>query len=379
MLDEILRKIVQEISITSAMLDKAVDSYETVGKWIGEGIQYNVLIHPQGSMNLGTTNKPISDEDDYDIDLVCMLKDGSSLSAEQIKNIVGDRLKENEIYRKKIEEAGEGKRCWKMQYYEFHMDVLPCVPNGIYIEPYSTDIRLTHKNDQYLYEDRYSNPVGYRRWFEQRMTNILQEEKRAFAAKNQLEINDVPTYRVKTPLQMVIQLLKRHRDICFQMDPDNAPISIIITTLAAHAYSGEPSVYEAMCNILEHMEDYIIIKDGDTWVENPVMDEENFADKWKIYPQRKTAFISWIQRAKRELIKEPLKALGIDQIKQQYSCAFGEAPVTRAIKAYGHDMENKRNGGKLYSAGLLGGLTGTAVTGAKEVKGHTFFGEEIIH
>lgn len=379
MLDEILRKIVQEISITSAMIDKAVDSYEAVGKWIGEGVPYDVLIHPQGSMNLGTTNKPISDEDDYDIDLVCMLKDGSALTAEQIKTVVGDRLKENETYRKKIEEEGEGKRCWKMQYYEFHMDVLPCVPKKIYIDPYYTDIRLTHKRGEHRYEDRYSNPVGYRLWFEQRMMDILHDEKRAFAAKNQVEINDVPTYRVKTPLQMIIQLLKRHRDMCFQSDPDNAPISIIITTLASHAYKGETSVYEAMCNILGHMEDYITFKNGEVWVENPVMEQENFADKWKIYPQRETAFKAWIQRAKKELIEDPLKAMGIDQIKQQYSSVLGEAPVTRAIKAYGHDMKNRNNGEKLYSTGLLGGVTSTAVAGAKEVKEHTFFGEESIH
>ena len=146
MLDEILRRIVREISITKAMIDKAVESYEAVGRWIGEGLLYDVHINPQGSMSLGTTNKPVSDKDDYDIDLVCLLKDGKDLPTERIKNIVGDRLKEHEVYRKKIAEESEGKRCWKMQYYEFHMDILPCVPKGFYLEPNFTDIRLTHKN-----------------------------------------------------------------------------------------------------------------------------------------------------------------------------------------------------------------------------------------
>ena len=270
-LNDILKHIVQEISITQTMATKAVDSYEAVGKWIGDGIQYDVHINPQGSMSLGTTNKPVSDKDDYDIDLVCLLEDGSSLTARQIKSVVGNRLKENERYRKKILEEGEGKRCWKMQYDEFHMDILPCVPKGYYLEPVYTDIRLTHKNANQEYEDRFSNPVGYRKWFEERMGNILQEEKRNYALQNKVEIEDVPNYRVKTPLQMVIQLLKRHRDICFEKDPDNSPISIIITTLAAEAYRGEANVYEAMCNILAHMADYITVKNGAYWVENPVM------------------------------------------------------------------------------------------------------------
>ena len=73
-LNRILEKIVQEISITKTMVDKAVDSYNAVGNWLGDGLVYDVVIAPQGSMNLGTTNKPITDKDDYDIDLVCLLE-----------------------------------------------------------------------------------------------------------------------------------------------------------------------------------------------------------------------------------------------------------------------------------------------------------------
>ena len=84
MLDDILRRIVREISITPAMTEKAVESYKVVGKWIGEGLPYDVHINPQGSMSLGTTNRPVSDQDDYDIDLVCLLMDGTNLDAEHI-------------------------------------------------------------------------------------------------------------------------------------------------------------------------------------------------------------------------------------------------------------------------------------------------------
>ena len=370
MLDDILKRIAQEISITPSMLEKAIESYEAVGKWIGEGLPYEVHINPQGSMSLGTTNKPISDKDDYDIDLVCLLKNGTHLKAEQIKNIVGNRLKENDTYRKKIAEEGEGKRCWKMQYYEFHMDILPCVPKGFYLEPRFTDIRITHKNATHDYQDKYSNPIGYRKWFEGRMKDILESEKRDYAIRNQLEIENVPNYRVKTPLQMVVQLLKRHRDICFEKDTDNAPISIIITTLAALAYDGETNLYEAMCNILDRMTNYIKVKNGEYWIENPVMAEENFADKWIQYPQRKTAFYNWVARARTELIDDPLQSLGLDQLSKQYASVLGEGPVVRAIKSLGYDANNS----KLYSAGITGGLTSTAVTDAKPVKGHTFFG-----
>lgn len=375
-LDNILRKISSEISITDSMTDKAVSSYESVGKWLGDGITYDVHVMPQGSMSLGTVVKPVSDRDDYDIDLVCLLEDGYYLSAAKIKKTVGDRLKEHSIYRQKIESEGEGRRCWKLRYDEFHMDILPCVPKTAYIDPFVTDIRLTHKNDNDIYEDRYSNPAGYHRWFEGRMEDILIREKQNYAVRNKLELENVPTYRVKTPLQIVIQLLKRHRDICFESNPDIAPISIIITTLAAHAYNGETSVYEALCNILQRMKNYIEIRNGAYYIANPVIDEENFADKWAEYPERRQAFFNWMSIAQKELVDDPVSAIGIDQVKRSYSKALGDAPVTRAIKALGYETQKDRLDNKLYSSGLTTGLTTSATKNTKQMKEHTFFGEE---
>ena len=375
-LDNILRKISNEISITESMMDKAVSSYKSVGKWLGDGLPYDVHVMPQGSMSLGTVIKPVSDKDDYDIDLVCLLENGSLLPAERIKKTVGDRLKEHAVYRQKIASEGEGRRCWKMQYDEFHMDILPCVPKKAYVDPTGTDIRLTHKNDEGIYEDRYSNPSGYHTWFEGRMRDALIREKQNYAVRNKLELENVPTYKVKTPLQIVVQLLKRHRDLCFERNPEIAPISIIITTLAAHAYNGETSVYEALCSILQKMKNYIEIRNGIYYIANPVMDEENFADKWGEYPERRQAFFNWISRARKELVDDPISAIGIDQVAKCYSKVLGNAPVTRAIRSLGYETQKYRFDNKLYSAGLAVGLTTDATKDTKQVKEHTFFGEE---
>ena len=114
-----LSQIADELNITDTMLDKAVSSYEAVGKWLSDGIPQDVKITPQGSMNLGTVIRPISDKDEYDVDLVCLLKNGSTLPLSYIKSVVGDRLKEHGTYQRMLEP--EGKRCWTMQYDEFHM------------------------------------------------------------------------------------------------------------------------------------------------------------------------------------------------------------------------------------------------------------------
>ena len=47
-LGQVLNHIADEINITEDMYDKAVTSYESVGKWLGEGLRYSVKIMPQG-------------------------------------------------------------------------------------------------------------------------------------------------------------------------------------------------------------------------------------------------------------------------------------------------------------------------------------------
>lgn len=369
-----LEKVANEISITDTMIDKAESSYMAVGKWVGEGINYDVKIIPQGSIGLGTTIKPISDKDDYDIDLVCILLNGQYLNAKDIKNIVGNRLKEHKIYSEKIMMEGEGKRCWKMQYDEFHMDILPSVPLKLYIEPNSTNLRITHKENG-IYTDRFSNPYGYRLWFQERMKDIINARKRAYALENHTSIEDVPIYRIKTPLQQAIQILKRHRDIYFNnKEKEFAPISIIITTLAARSYNGEVNLYNTIVNILSNMHYHIEQRRGLYWISNPVDPAENFADKWNSDPKRAEAFYKWLEIAKHDFISKAASCYGLDQLYKLFSNKLGDQPVNRAFKIIGNEMREKRENNKLYSAGLGGSLL-SKDSGNLLVKGHTFFGK----
>ena len=368
-----LSQIADELNITDTMLDKAVSSYTAVGTWLSDGIPYDVKIMPQGSMNLGTVVRPITEKDEYDVDLVCLLKNGSTLPLNRIKSLVGDRLKAHGTYRHMLEK--EGKRCWTMQYDEFHMDILPCVPQNIYYaEPYPTSIKLTHKNEWGNYEPRFSNPYAYHEWFEERMKDVIHVEKRNYAARNNVDIAKVPTYKIRTPLQKAIQLMKRHRDILFQNNDDDAPISIIITTLAALAYNGEVNVYEALCNIVDKMPQFIEVRGTEYWIANPVMREENFADKWNEVPNNRTAFFHWLQKVKADLITDPLSCFGQDSVANQYKRVLGKVPVERAVCAIGNDTRTARENGNLYMNGLTGGVTTTPTEKSKPIKEHTFFG-----
>jgi hypothetical protein len=84
----------------------------------------------------------------------------------------------------------------------------------------------------------------------------------------------------------------------FVDDCEDKPISIIITTLAAHAYDNEPTISGALQSILRSMDRYIEDRNGEAWVANPVRPTENFADKWAEEPQKRENFFQWLQRAR---------------------------------------------------------------------------------
>ena len=143
---------------------------------------------------------------------------------------------------------------------QFHADILPAIPDA---EPFKQFLESrgyspsnwsdsaiaitdnTHPNYAEINPDwPRSNPKGYAEWFRSRMQIQFDAARRSFAESKQLRVEEVPEYKVKTPLQRSIQILKRHRDLWFDenqsaYDENAKPISIIITTLAGHAYNNE--------------------------------------------------------------------------------------------------------------------------------------------
>jgi hypothetical protein len=141
----------------------------------------------------------------------------------------------------------------------FHLDVLPAIPDA---ERPDTSILLTDKG---LVRWQFSNPIGYAEWFYVRMGPQVLQMREALARAASASVEEIPEWRIRTPLQRAVQLLKRHRDLRFAADPDNRPASIIITTLAAHAYRQQTQTYEALLQIVRDMPRYIQNRDGKWW------------------------------------------------------------------------------------------------------------------
>lgn len=340
-LEMILQRLAESLDISDSQYESAVKHYEAVGKWLSDDgspiASHDPQIYSQGSFRLGTMIKPFNDTDQYDIDLVCELNAlrKENVTQKQLKDMVGDRLKENERYRKMLK---EGKRCWALQYADsarFHMDILPAIPddeiNGIARE---IGANLAEKailiTDRELYNWQRSNPIGYAEWFKERMKVQFERQRVLLAESLRASVEDVPDYKVKTPLQQSIQILKRHRDIMFVDDKDDKPISIIITTLAAQAYNNEADLFDALQNIINKMPNLIERDEqGNAIVANPVNPFENFADKWKKHPEKETKFRRWLQQVRTDL-DAVLNAGNLDNMIEGLKPRFGDRIINEA-------------------------------------------------
>ncbi len=370
--DMILRQIAKELDITEEKYTKAVDSYKAVGTYLSNHINSDVDIFSQGSFRLGTVIKPLSDEEDYDIDLVCKINKYYS-DPKLLKNEVGQALKDSDRYSKMLQE--EGKRCWTLKYSDeaqYHMDILPAI-NDI---TYNIDkkLKITNKDENTgIYKFTTTNPEAYFEWFNERQYEEKQRLLENYAYQTKQKIEDVPEYKVKTTLQVALQILKRYRDKKFENNPENKPISIILTTIMAKIYTGENSVYELITNFANDYHKYIKIKNGIEWVENPVNSDENFADKWQIYPERKRAFNLFLDELNKDITSNTFITSGnLLEESERYKKLFGSKIVEKAYASMGDKSRIMRESGNMYikNDGSL-----NFEQQGHQVKEHKFFGK----
>ena len=357
----LLEAIAEALDIPESHYEQAVKRYESIGAWLerDESIvaRYNPDIYPQGSFLIGTVTKPISGAEEYDLDLVSELNmQKNSISQADLKNLVGEEIKSYGYKHSMNSPVEEDRRCWTLHYVDgvqFNMDILPAVPDSekfkqhLESRGYSpsnwSDFAIaitdnTLPNYSLISPDwPNSNPKGYAAWFRHRMEIQFNAIRKSLAESIQQQVEDVPEYKVKTPLQRSIQILKRHRDIWFDKNQSvygkkAKPISIIITTLAAHAYDNEIDLQQALLKIVTEMPRHIeYYNNGAALIRNPVNPLENFAGKWQEHPIRKTCFMDWIKQAQLDLT-QALELSNIQSIGKSLKSCLGERVINKGLR-----------------------------------------------
>jgi len=373
----------QKIELTETQAALAADRYGTIGRWLGDGAHQllsDATIYAQGSARIRTTVRPVR-RLEYDIDLICELPHtGPELPVAHVHRLVGDRLREHETYREMLEPINRG---WRLNYAnEFHLDITPAVPdmtlgNGAVLVP-----------DRALLTWKESHPKGYAAWFDEIASiQVLraQQARRVIRADVEPLPEDVP---FRGPLRRIVQVMKRHRDQLYLTRPAddlcNAPISIVLTTLATQAfhrvarqfvYADEFDLVQA---VVRSMPAFISVgPDQKLWVPNPVNPLENFAEKWNAYPERAKSFFEWHAQFQRD-VDALAAASGLDEVKRLLGRMLGDEAADMVLKEYSDRLNaNRRISGLTVAKSTTGALgVMTAPTASAAIRANTFFGSE---
>jgi hypothetical protein len=391
---KMLEKITNYIDISKSQYKDAEEKYLAVGKYLSEG-EYCLIdkkiclangeIYAQGSMKLDTVVRPIGEEE-FDIDLVfytpniCI----SKMPPEKLKKLIGDRLKsETSRYKDKVYSTNRG---WCIKYKnQFHLDITPSLEK---MDEQDNDSELVA--DRNLSKYMSSNPKGYAEWFESIALKIpkIRSTQELFRSsifmdsivsmEESASITELPKHEPsKLLLKRFVQIFKRHRDEMYknetQLDKKNKPSSIIITTLTTHAYldciekNEYHNEYDLMLDVLRFMPDYIVVQDNIDWIENPTVNDENFAEKWQEKPLRKKKFLNWNSSCI-SFFERFHSEMGQDVLLDSLEEGFGKKPTELIREAYIQELNRSRKDGFIKASTVI--ATSTPI----KAKTNTFYG-----
>ena len=249
-LDQLLADVAIRIQLSRTDYKKAVDRYNTISDWIerdSSPLKDQVeLFYPQGSMAIGATIASKLATDEFDIDIAAEVnlpqntppRDVLDYLLEAIRGKPGSRY-----YRV----TDRRTRCITVHYSDkMHLDVTPMIrrPETLYRESWI----FHHQETQTGQGDRLvANPYGFAEWFK-RKTPFDDDFARAFgkrAEQYELQLLEKAADTAPVPPQeplsrksisvIVLQLLKRWRNVQYDSRSGRTPPSIVIAKLVADA------------------------------------------------------------------------------------------------------------------------------------------------
>jgi hypothetical protein len=368
-LDLAFERLCVQVQMTPAQFDDAQARYGAVAEWLGAPASviglFNPTIYPQGSLRIGTTVRPLLNVE-FDLDLVVELALPGRPDPVALYKLLWHRLGEHDDYKRMREPKN---RCSRLNYADrFHLDLLVAVPDP---ERGGTAILVPDREKKKL---KPSDPKGYAEWFEtESMMHIkVAMDTLGIELRATVEPLEQPeAVERKAALKRTVQLLKVARNVAFAKRPEIAPASVVITTLAAQMYRGEPLCADAMRSIVEQLS-VRLQSSAPQPVLNPVNPGENFSERWQNEPETYLAFRAWIDGLRRQLdALTEARGAGLARLLREI---FGDRAVAGVFSAEVSAVETARGQGNLRVAPATGALAWGAHATGIPVRRNTFFG-----
>lgn len=401
--DILLADVAIRVQLSRTDYGKAQDRYETINGWIereDSPLKDRVeLCYAQGSMAIGATIASRLRTDEFDIDVVAQLDLSPSVSPKDALDLLFKAIRGDKGSRYYLM-AERRTRCITVHYADdMHLDVTPAVRmNG------------TQERQSWIFHDRaeapqdrsyrlIANPYGFAEWFRQKTPNdhafadIFDERAREYerglrVLAEKAEIEPVPSQEPalrKSKAVIVLQLLKRWRNVQYDSRPGRQPPSILLAKLIADAANETTRLSEELLHQARHMLEVFhrCQRDGTlVHVVNPVCKDDILTDRWPGTLHDQKIFIDDLEALVRE-VERLVRGCDLGEMKEIMTRLFGEAPTGEAFRTFNEKVGGMvKDGQSRHSSGagglvLPGAASAVATPGfARETPRHTFYGAD---
>ena len=404
--DILLADVAIRIQLRPTHYNMAVERYQKICKLIERGnspLKDRVdLFYPQGSMAIGATIASKLKTDEFDIDIAAQLDLPECVSPNEPLDLLFEAIR-GEPGSRYYQMTKRRPRCITVSYSDkMHLDVTPLIRREDTPERESW---IFHHDPKAPSESgkAITNAYGFADWFkdntplDQDFANLFEkraseyEQMVALAAESEPVPPHEPPFR-KSKAVIVLQLLKRWRNVQYDERSVRRPPSILLSKLVADAANHTDQLSEELLLQARHM-----LSEFRNWhdagcliqVTNPVCKEDVLTDRWPGTLRDQTIFISDLENlvAKVERLVSGcnLGEMNLGEMKKIMVELFGEAPTTDAFRAFNEQMGDQvskgqsrhhpSTGGLILPAGIVGATNPTPL-GSRTTPRHTFRGTE---
>ena len=399
--DLFLADVAIRVQLSRTDYSKAVDRYETINAWMerdGSPLKDQVeLFYAQGSMAIGATIASRLRTDEFDIDVVAQLDLPLNVSPKEALDLLFEAVR-GEPGSRYFRMAERRTRCVTVNYADdMHLDVTPVVRMGGTPERQSL---IFHHKAEAPQEPSYpliANPYGFAEWFklntpnDQAFADIF--EKRAWEYEEALrelaekaESEPVPSQEPafrKSKAVIILQLLKRWRNVQYDARSGRKPPSIMLAKLIGEAANHTDRLSEELLHQARNMLEVFrrCQRLGSlVHIANPVSPEDVLTDRWPGTLRDQAIFIDDLENLVRQ-VERLIEGCDLGETQKIMTELFGEGPTAEAFRTFneqvGGMVQDGQSRHRIGAGGLvLPGAASVIATPSVATPKHTFFGAD---
>ncbi len=398
--DILLADVAIRIQLRPTHYNMAVERYQKICKLIERGnspLKDCVdLFYPQGSIAIGATIASKLKTDEFDIDIAAQLDLSDCVSPNEPLDLLFEAIR-GEPGSRYYEMTERKPRCITVNYKDkMHLDVTPLIRREDTPERESW---LFHHKPEAPSESgkAITNSYGFADWFkantppDQDFADIFEaraseyEQMVALAAESESVPPHEPPFQ-KSRALIVLQLLKRWRNVQYDERFERRPPSILLSKLIADAANHTGRLSEELLHQAQQMlSKFRHWHNADCLIQvaNPVCEQDVLTDRWPETLQDQAIFISDLKNLVAQ-VEKLVSGCDLGETREIMVKLFGEVPTTEVFQTFNESMGNQVRTGQSKHSRDTGSLivpatTATSATvpsSATKTKQHTFYGKE---